>query len=351
MAKVVGVFNTAHTPFCYMPPTRWNEVRANRSLREDVPMDDDAEVARKKERIENGFATLRAKMAEVKADVIVICGDDQLECFDFNNFPAFAIYVGDEFEGHTSGRDAGLFGRSGVTTPHGDDAVSGAPGVAVATPPQAPQMQRVQGHPGLVVAVLTGLMKRGFDPAFSMDMPKPDKGIGHAILRPWESITDHQTAVLPILLNCYYAPQPTAVRCYEFGKALREAIEDYPEDIRVAVVGSGGLWHTPGAKQAYLDEDFDRTSLKFLEVGDIRGMAEHFDNYRIPDGDVSQFVGEKGRGATGMPGFGGPQGGTREICNWITASAVADGHKSVVVDYIPVYASPVGVSFSYCTDL
>ena len=40
MAKLVGVFNTAHSPFCYMPPERWNEVRANRSLREDVPMDD-----------------------------------------------------------------------------------------------------------------------------------------------------------------------------------------------------------------------------------------------------------------------------------------------------------------------
>ena len=351
MAKIVGVFNTAHTPFCYMPPERWPEVRANRSLREDVPFDDTDEALRKKERIENGFATLRAKMAEVKPDVIVICGDDQLECFDFNNFPAFAIYVGEAFEGHTSGRDAGLFGRAGVTTPHGDDAVSAAPGVAVATPPAAHGMTRLQGHPGLGVAVLTGVMKRGFDPAFSMDMPKPEKGIGHAILRPWESITDHQTPVLPVLLNCYYAPQPTAKRCYEFGKALREAIEEYPEDIRVAVVGSGGLWHTPGAKQAYIDEDFDRTSLKFLEVGDIRGMAEHFDSYRIPEGDVSQFVGEKGRGATGMPGFGGPQGGTREICNWITASAVADGHKSTIVDYIPVYGSPVGVSFSYCTDL
>ena len=40
MATLVGVFNTAHSPFCYMPPERWNEVRANRSLREDVPMDD-----------------------------------------------------------------------------------------------------------------------------------------------------------------------------------------------------------------------------------------------------------------------------------------------------------------------
>jgi hypothetical protein len=338
MAKVVGVINTAHTPFCYMAPERWNEVRANRSLRSDVPMDTLEENLAKKERIEKGFATLREQFAQMRPDVVVVCGDDQLECFDFNNFPSFAVYVGEEFEGHTSNRDAG-FGRGG-----------GAPGTGggVATAERvAPSMQRVIGHPDLGKAILLGVMKRGFDPAFCMDMPKPEKGIGHAILRPWESVTNHETPVLPVLLNCYYAPQPTAMRCYEFGKAMKEAIEDYPEDIRVVIVGSGGLWHTPGAKEAYLDEDFDRAALKFLGEGDIKGMAKLFDDYQIPDGDQSQYIGERARQATGMPGFGGPQGGTRETCNWITAAAAADGKPETIVDYIPVYASPVGFAFSY----
>jgi 3-O-methylgallate 3,4-dioxygenase len=351
MAKVVGVFNTAHTPFCYMPPERWNEVRANRSLREDVPLDDMDENLRKKDRIENGFATLRQKMAEAKPDVIVVFGDDQLECFDFNNFPAFAVYVGDEFEGHLSNRDANLFARGGNSQPHGDDAMQGSGGVATQARPAAPQKATLKGHPGLATGILTGVMKRGFDPAFCMDMPKPERGIGHAFLRPAESITDMQTPVVPVLLNCYYAPQPTAQRCYEFGRAVRQAIDEYPEDLRVAVVGSGGLWHTPGAKQAWIDEGFDRAILSRLEAGDAKGMAEHFDGYQIPEGDLSQFIAERGRGITGMPGFGGPQGGTREICAWITSAAVAEGNRSTVVDYIPVYGSPVGVAFSYCTDL
>ncbi len=135
MAKVVGVFNTAHTPFCYMAPERWNEVRANRSLREDVPLDDIEENLRKKARIENGFATLRAKLAEAKADVVVICGDDQLECFDFNNFPSFAIYVGDEFEGHTSNRDCRIW------PPARRGTARAAPGAAVAEAPSPPAMR------------------------------------------------------------------------------------------------------------------------------------------------------------------------------------------------------------------
>ena len=32
MATLVGVFNMSHSPFCYMPAERWNDVRAARSL-------------------------------------------------------------------------------------------------------------------------------------------------------------------------------------------------------------------------------------------------------------------------------------------------------------------------------
>jgi hypothetical protein len=209
----------------------------------------------------------------------------------------------------------------------------------------------VKGQPELAVGLLTGLMKHNFDPAFCMDMPNPERGIGHAILRPAESLTNFDIPVVPVLVNCYYAPQPTAMRCYQLGKAMREIIEEHPSDMRVAVIGSGGLWHTPGAKAAWLDEEFDRETLRHLEVGDARGMAEHFDSYVIPEGDTSQYVGERARQATGMPGPGGPQGGTRETCNWIAAAGVADGSRSTIVDYVPIYSSPIGAAFAYCTDL
>ena len=153
--------------------------------------------------------------------------------------------------------------------------------------------------------------------------------------------------LVPIFLNCYYAPQPTALRCYQLGRAVRESIDAHPGDLRVAVVGSGGLWHTPRAPDAYLDEAFDREILRLMAAGDARGMARFFDGYEVPAGDRSQDVGTRGRGATGMPGPGGPQGGTRETCNWIAAAAVADGKPATIVDYVPVYASPIGAGFAY----
>jgi hypothetical protein len=326
MAQLVGIFNSSHTPFCYIDPRMWNDIRAKRDLRADVPMDDLAGNEDKSKRIKAGFATLKQKIEAARPDVLIVFGDDQQECFDFTNHPAFGIYVGGEFEGklpNTEGR--GMGGQS-------DEGV---------------ERVTLKGHPELAVKILTGLMERHFDPAFLMDMPKPEKGLGHAIMRPTVTFTNMDIPTIPILLNCYYAPEVTGTRAYEFGKAVGQVLAEDKSDLRVAVIGSGGLWHTPMAKQAYLDEMFDRTELACLEKGDIRGMAKHFDDYRVAGEDASQYSGQRDRRTTGMPGLGGPKGGTRETCNWIAAAAVADGKPSTIVDYVPVYASPVGIGFAY----
>ena len=39
--------------------------------------------------------------------------------------------------------------------------------------------------------------------------------------------------------------------------------------------------------------------------------------------------------------------GTGETRNWVAAAAVADGSPGVVVDSVPIWASPVGVAFAY----
>lgn len=326
MAKIVGVFQTAHTPFCYRRPEAWNDLRAGRPIRPDVPVDDLETNRLKYARIQNGFGVLRRKLAEAEPDVVVVFGDDQLECFDFTNFPAFSVYVGEQFEGDIVDEDAPT---------------------ATERPSKPLKRARLRGHPPLATALLGGLMRRGFDPAFSMDMPKPVEGVGHAILRPAQSITDLRTPIVPILINCYYAPQPTAERCYRVGRAVGEIIRDFPDGLRVAVVGSGGLWHTPSKPGAWLNEPFDDALLAHMAKGDIRAMAAHFDDYRIPEGDTSQDISVAGRTVTGMPAIGGPQGGTRETCNWIAAAGTVEGARATIVDRVPVYASPIDCAFAY----
>lgn len=326
MARIVGVFQTAHTPFCYRRPEAWNGLRATRPIRSDVPVDDLETNRRKYERIQNGFAVLRSRLAEAAPDVIVVFGDDQLECFDFANFPAFSVFVGESFEGTVVDQDAPT---------------------AQEQPSKPQRRARLAGHPPLATAILAGLIRRGFDPAFSMTMPNPKEGLGHAILRPAQSITDMKTPIVPILINCYYAPQPTAERCYRLGRAVGEIVNEFPGDLRVALVGSGGLWHTPARPDAWLNEAFDEALLDYMAKGDIAGMAAYFDAYRIPEGDRSQDISVAGKTVTGMPAVGGPQGGTRETCNWIAAAGAVEGRTATIVDRVPVYASPIDTAFAY----
>src|SRR5215510_6456150 len=110
MAQLVGVFQAAHTPFCYRRPEDWNEARRGRELRPDVPLDDLETNRRKYARVQEGFAALKRRLAAAGPDVLVVFGDDQLECFDFTNYPAFSVYVGEEFEGTLAGEDTPIGG-------------------------------------------------------------------------------------------------------------------------------------------------------------------------------------------------------------------------------------------------
>ena len=64
----------------------------------------------------------------------------------------------------------------------------------------------MKGHPELAGALLGGLQMRGFDPAFCLKEDNTPE-IGHAFMRPAESITDFDMPIVPVMTNCYFAPQ------------------------------------------------------------------------------------------------------------------------------------------------
>jgi len=56
-------------------------------------------------------------------------------------------------------------------------------------------------------------------------------------------------------------PLPTARRCYRLGQAIRRAVESYPSDLKVAIIGTGGMSHQLtgpnfGDMNAQADHDF-----------------------------------------------------------------------------------------------
>ncbi|MBV8751010.1 MAG: hypothetical protein JO103_14985 [Candidatus Eremiobacteraeota bacterium] len=333
MARVCSVIAMSHSPFLFASADEWSRARAaraaNGSYDASVPVDDDAANAAKHARCMHALAVLAERLRAAKPDVLVVFGDDQREQFDFGNFPAFGIYLGERFAGYKISRYPGL--------------PSGAPRPTRARTPE--HWAEVHGHPALARALLVGLMRDGFDLAFSLQLSNEEEGMGHAFMRPSYFLDpDYALPVVPLFVNCYFGPQPTARRCAALGRAVRAAIEASPLDLNVAVIGSGGLWHTPNAPRASLDESFDRAILDHVVSGDADAMAAVFDGalpaYEPADPESVRVA----SGGTGI--VFGHGGGTGETRNWVAAAAVA-GRPGTVVDYVPVYASPVGAAFAH----
>jgi gallate dioxygenase len=61
-------------------------------------------------------------------------------------------------------------------------------------------------------------------------------------------------------------PIPSAKRCFKLGRALRKAIESYPENLKVAIVGTGGLSHQiHGERAGFNNTPWDMEFLDLLE--------------------------------------------------------------------------------------
>jgi protocatechuate 4,5-dioxygenase beta chain len=73
--------------------------------------------------------------------------------------------------------------------------------------------------------------------------------------------------VIPLAVNVVQYPPPTARRCYALGQAIRRAVESYPddEDLRVAVLGTGGMSHQlQGERAGFINTPWDTAFLDRL---------------------------------------------------------------------------------------
>jgi 3-O-methylgallate 3,4-dioxygenase len=131
---------------------------------------------------------------------------------------------------------------------------------------------------------------------------------------------DRVRPIVPIMLNTYYPPnQPTPKRCYQLGRAIRQAVEAWPTRQRVAIVASGGLSHF------FVDEDLDRYVLELLAKKDGGALVA------LPTGKL--------------------ESGNSEIRNWIAAAGALEHLNMQLVDYVPSYRSEagsgVGMAFAF----
>ena len=107
--------------------------------------------------------------------------------------------------------------------------------------------------PGCRITSARRLMADEFDMSFFQGKP-----LDHGCFSPLSMMWPHQPqwpgAIVPLQVGVLQFPIPSAARCYKLGQSLRKAIESYPEDLKVALVATGGLvasgaWRTRRLQQ------------------------------------------------------------------------------------------------------
>ena len=101
--------------------------------------------------------------------------------------------------------------------------------------------------------------------------------VDHAFTIPlallWPGADNRPVRTVPIAVNTVQHPLPSPARCFKFGQAVGRAIASYPQDLKVLVVGTGGLSHQLDGKRAgFINKEFDAWCLDKL-VADPAAVA------------------------------------------------------------------------------
>ena len=122
----------------------------------------------------------------------------------------------------------------------------------------------VKGHPVLASHIAQSVILDEFDITIVNKMD-----VDHGLTVPLTLMFGQPEAwpckIIPLAVNVIQYPPPTGNRCYNFGKAIRKAVESFPEDLRVVIFGTGGMSHQlQGARAGLINKEWDTRFLDNL---------------------------------------------------------------------------------------
>jgi gallate dioxygenase len=216
MASIVGGIGSSHTPTI--------------GFALDARKQSDPEWAP----IFAGYEPVQRWLREKQPEVLFFIYNDHVTSFFFDHYSHFALGVGAEY------------------------AVADEGGGPRKLPP-------VKGHPALARHIAMALTAEEFDLSYFQGKPL-DHGCFSPLSMLWPHAERWPGAIVPLQVGVLEFPIPTARRCFRLGRSLRRAIESYPEDLKVAIVATGGLAHqVHGERAGFNNPPWDLEFLDLLE--------------------------------------------------------------------------------------
>ena len=180
-----------------------------------------------------GFDFSKKWIAEAKPDVIILVYNDHASAFSLEVIPTFAIGCAESFQPADEG-----WGPRPVPV--------------------------VKGHPELAWHIAQSTILDEFDMTIVNKMD-----VDHGLTVPLSLLYGQPDAwpcpVIPLAVNVVQYPPPTGHRCFELGKAIRRAVDSFPQDLNVMIFGTGGMSHQlQGPRAGLINSAFDNAFLDKL---------------------------------------------------------------------------------------
>ena len=271
---VVAAFATSHA-YTFQEPETWDlrreRSKANVARKAGRPASDTTEARaetlddnrERYGRIRQAHAGIRTKLAQAKADAIVLIGDDQAENFTADNMPQLLVYTGGDY---------------------------------VADDWDRKHSATIANHAALARGLVEGCLEEGFDVAWSNAF-RDGRLISHAHAEPiLYLMRESGVPVVPLFVNAVHPPAPSAARCYAFGQAMRRVLERDFAALRVVLCASGGLSHfSPSHPWAHhagsryvgdISVAFDRRIVEWMRAGEGHRLAQFSARELIENGEA-----------------------------------------------------------------
>jgi gallate dioxygenase len=180
-----------------------------------------------------GFEFSKQWIAKVKPDVIILVYNDHASAFSVELIPTFALGCAEEFKPADEG-----WGPRPVPV--------------------------VKGHPVLAAHIAQSLILDEFDLTI-VNKLDVDHGLTVPLTLMFGQPKEWPCKIIPLAVNVVQYPPPNGNRCYNLGKAIKKAVESYPEDLRVVIFGTGGMSHQlQGQRAGLINRVFDTSLLDNL---------------------------------------------------------------------------------------
>jgi aromatic ring-opening dioxygenase catalytic subunit (LigB family) len=230
------------------------------------------------------FGAQQNELAAARPDVIVMFDTDHLNTFFLDSLPIFAMGVDKTF-----------------TAPNDE-------------PPTVPNYV-VPSAPGLAAHIRAAGIAAGFDVGMTQNF-----SVDHSVTVPLHFLTPQMNVpVIPFFISGHVPPLPPAQRCFALGQAVGRAIEAWPENKRVVVMGSGsfslevgGPRMAPGRSDGVPDPDWCVRVIKLMEQQQIDALIKEATEHQMlkagnVGGELLNWIAMLGAIGSRKPNYIAPQ--------------------------------------------